>query len=305
MTPARSCKRPPLPRFAFILVLVLLSINGSTSSDALNVDFRSVVPDQHSCRRRRFWRSSPPCAPRIVSLPINVTDEDIHNSMMAYALEEARQAGAMGEVPIGAVVVREFTAQKRQQREKDLAVSISTPDENACARYFEVLSTGRNLVETKMDATAHAEIEAMKRASSRVQNWRLLNTTLYSTLEPCPMCLAAAQAFRCKLVVYGAPDLRLGAVETHIQLLQMAKHPYHNLEAIGGVREDQSASLLRDFFRSRRGRSKDSPSSAGTPSLKSPISGIMRKVNDFFGKIGGRRIQNVMGKLFGRRRSYR
>jgi tRNA(adenine34) deaminase len=96
----------------------------------------------------------------------------------------------------------------------------------------------------------------MKAAASQLGNWRLLNATLFSTLEPCPMCLAAAQAFRCKSVVYGAPDLRLGAVKTHIQLLEMAKHPYHEVEAIGGVLEEESAALLREFFRARRKQSE-------------------------------------------------
>ena len=148
----------------------------------------------------------------------------------------------MGEVPIGAIVVREI---------QPASVLSSRQENTTNVREFELLSTGRNLVETNSDASAHAELEALKLAASRIGNWRLLNTTLYSTLEPCPMCLSAAQAFRCKSVVYGAPDMRLGAVETYIKLLD-EKHPYHDVEAIGGILEEESADLLKNFFRRRR-----------------------------------------------------
>lgn len=192
----------------------------------------------------------------------DMPERDIHSEMMRYALEEARVAGQMGEVPIGAIVVREIQPGRETVLSSGNRSSQTTTNTNT--RQFELISTGRNLVETNTDASAHAELEAMKKAASRVGNWRLLNATLYSTLEPCPMCLAAAQAFRCKSVVYGAPDMRLGAVETHIRLLEN-KHPYHDVEAIGGVLAEESAAMLRDFFRRRRtqGRKKSSEFGSG------------------------------------------
>ena len=193
-------------------------------------------------------------------MPDDMPELDIHSEMMGYALEEARVAGQMGEVPIGAIVVREIQPGETVLSSGNRSSQTNT---NTNTRQFELISTGRNLVETNMDASAHAELEAMKKAASHVENWRLLNATLYSTLEPCPMCLAAAQAFRCKSVVYGAPDMRLGAVETHIRLLDN-KHPYHNVEAIGGVLAEESAAMLRDFFRRRRTQGRKKASEFGT-----------------------------------------
>jgi len=178
---------------------------------------------------------------------------------MKFALEEAREAGKMGEVPIGAVITREL------------------PSSDG-SRKFEIVSRGRNLVETRSDASAHAELQAMRKAALSMKNWRLLNTTLYSTLEPCPMCLAAAQAFRCKSVVYGAPDLRLGAVKTHIKLLEMAKHPYHDIEASGNVLEEESATMMKDFFRERRKQNRKGQKLLGGEE-KSMIRRILQTLN--------------------------
>ena len=218
---------------------------------------------RHHSLLHRVRRSSPPPKiepSRIISVPCDTPERDIHCKIMGYALEEARVAGQMGEVPIGAVVVRE---RQRGEAMQPSGGNLSQNTTNTKTRQFELISTGRNLVETNMDASAHAELEAMKKAASCVGNWRLLNATLYSTLEPCPMCLAAAQAFRCKTVVYGAPDMRLGAVETHIRLLDN-KHPYHDIEAIGGVLEEESAVMLRDFFRKRRTQGRKKASEFGT-----------------------------------------
>jgi tRNA(adenine34) deaminase len=148
---------------------------------------------------------------------------------MNQALEQARKASRKGEVPIGALVI---------QRNSDGT--------------FQELSRACNLVETKQDASAHAELLALRQAAKRTKNWRLFNTTLYSTLEPCPMCLAAIQAFRVSSIVYGAPDLRLGAIETHIRLLDFP-HPFHTIDSVvPGIQQNTSAELLRDFFRQRR-----------------------------------------------------
>jgi tRNA(adenine34) deaminase len=159
----------------------------------------------------------------------NTTSASTHSQFMELALDQARKAESNGEVPIGAVVV---------ERSQDGT--------------FNVLSAACNLVETTNDASAHAELLALRKAAKRTKNWRLLNTTLYTSLEPCPMCLAAAQAFRVSSIVYGAPDLRLGAIETHIKLLEV-EHPYHTIgEVVPGVLAEESAAMLKSFFRSRR-----------------------------------------------------
>ncbi len=198
------------------------------------------------------------------TLVINISDfitndEDemelhIHHKLMDRALDEAKTAGKLGEVPIGAIIVQEEIHQLN-------------PNE----RTFTILSKGQNQIETIHDASAHAELQAMRAASKNIQNWRLINTTLYTTLEPCPMCLSAAQAFRVSKIVYGAPDLRLGAVETHIRLLDVVKHPFHdNMEVLGGFRKEECGKILVDFFRERRKQSK----------TKKPEKGIEESVGD-------------------------
>lgn len=169
-----------------------------------------------------------------VRFPIGTSDETIHEYFMTKALEQARLAGKDGEVPIGAVIVRNTT------------IDIET------GWTFEIVSQDRNRVESCVDASAHAEMLAMRNAARLLMNWRLVNCTLYSTLEPCAMCLSACQAFRIQYLVYGAPDLRLGAVETNMRLLDI-KHPFHNItKVMSGINRDESGTLLKDFFRSRR-----------------------------------------------------
>ena len=144
---------------------------------------------------------------------------------MAIALDEARAAAARGEVPVGAVVVDAATG--------------------------AILSRAGNAVEASHDATAHAELRAMRAAALSVKNWRLQDATLYCTLEPCVVCLGAAYAFRIPSVVYGAPDHRMGAAGSWLDL-PAETHPFHALAIRGGVRADESARLLKDFFRDRR-----------------------------------------------------
>jgi len=190
---------------------------------------------------------------------INTTQR--HNQFMDLAMKQARKAERKGEVPIGAVVV---------ERRQDGS--------------FRVLSQAYNSMESSMDASAHAELLALQRAAKRVHNWRLLNATLYSTLEPCPMCLAAAQAFRVSGLVYGAPDLRLGAVETHMRLLDDYLHPSHRIEhVISGVMREESADLMRSFFRKRRKQPEKSQNKIGFGSkLSSMHSTVKRKLGKFF-----------------------
>ena len=161
---------------------------------------------------------------------------------MQLALVEARKAAKRGEVPIGAVVVRSL----------DHEIGEDTNKLEKCS--FQVLSRASNQVEERRDASAHAEILAMRKAATNNADasWRLLDTTLYTTVEPCVMCLSAAQAFRVGRIVYGAPDLRLGAIDTYANLLDQP-HPFHNIDhVVRGLHEYDSARLLRDFFRQQR-----------------------------------------------------
>lgn len=173
--------------------------------------------------RYSFWR------PNRVVFKNGESEQEINSYFMKLALHQASLAEAKGEVPIGALLVQEL-------------------DGNS----YRILSKAGNRVEQQHDASAHAELQVLRLGSRRLRNWRLLNTTLYSTLEPCPMCLSACQAFRLPRLVYGAPDLRLGAVETHMRLLDTT-HPFHNVSTvIKHVHAQESADMLRDFFRKRR-----------------------------------------------------
>ncbi|GAB0114575.1 tRNA-specific adenosine deaminase [Acidisoma sp. C75] len=144
--------------------------------------------------------------------------------MMEIALAEARAAAARGEVPVGAVVL----------------------DAQGL-----VLAAGGNETEAACDASAHAEMLAL-RAAARVRGSpRLADCTLVVTLEPCPMCAAAISAFRIRRLVFGAYDPKGGGVE-HGARIFAASSCHHAPEVIGGVRERECAALLRDFFQARR-----------------------------------------------------
>ena len=144
---------------------------------------------------------------------------------MAIALDEARAAASRGEVPVGAVVVDDTTG--------------------------TIIARAGNAVEASHDATAHAELRAMRAAAQSVQNWRLQDATLYCTLEPCVVCLGAAYAFRIPKIVYGAPDHRMGAAGSWLDLPKET-HPFHSLNIRGGVCAEESSKLLKDFFKERR-----------------------------------------------------
>lgn len=142
---------------------------------------------------------------------------------MQAALAEARAAGDAGEVPIGAAVVFEG----------------------------RVISTGQNSVLRRLDPTAHAEIVAMRGAAQVIGNYRLLGCTLYCTLEPCAMCAGALIHARVGRLVYAAPDPKAGACGS---VLTVLNHPQlnHQMPVEQGVLAEESAELLRNFFRDRR-----------------------------------------------------
>jgi tRNA(adenine34) deaminase len=144
-------------------------------------------------------------------------------SYMKEALKEAKRAFEQDEVPVGAVLV--------------------VGD--------RIVARGSNQVELLQDATAHAEMICISSGASDLANWRLLDATLYCTLEPCCMCLGAMFASRLKRLVYGAPDLRLGACGSWIDLLS-EKHPMHQVEVVSGVLQEEAAALMRAFFQKQR-----------------------------------------------------
>jgi tRNA(adenine34) deaminase len=147
---------------------------------------------------------------------------------MALALEDARAAAAMGEVPIGAVVVCDGA----------------------------VVSRGHNRRETDADPTAHAEMIAIREAAAKLGRWRLSECTVYVTLEPCPMCAGAMHAARIERLVYGAADPKAGAVGS-LYDLSCDERLNHRFEVERGVLEAESAALLRDFFARLRSRDRD------------------------------------------------
>jgi tRNA(adenine34) deaminase len=142
---------------------------------------------------------------------------------MIRALELARQAEAAGEVPVGAVIVHDG----------------------------ELIAEGWNQPISSSDPTAHAEIIALRQAGERLGNYRLLDTELYVTLEPCPMCVGAMLHARVKRVIYAATDPKTGALGGAYDLLNSVGHN-HSFEVTKGVMEEQSRAMLQTFFRERR-----------------------------------------------------
>jgi tRNA(adenine34) deaminase len=148
---------------------------------------------------------------------------EVHGTMMLRAIEQARQAMTIDEVPVGAVVYKGN----------------------------EVLAEAHNLRESEKDPTAHAEIIALRAAAKKVGTWRLDGCGIVVTLEPCPMCAGALVNSRIDELVYGATDPKMGCVDTLYQLCNDQKFN-HRLETTGGVMADECVRLLREFFEARR-----------------------------------------------------
>ena len=147
-----------------------------------------------------------------------MTDHDF----MGVALELAAQAAAEGEVPVGCVITRGD----------------------------EIVGRGRNRREQDKTALAHAEIEAIAEACRNLGGWRLWECTLYVTLEPCPMCAGAIINARIPRVVYGASDQKFGAVGSVCSLFSMDFNHHPRVES--GIREEEAAALMTEFFRNLR-----------------------------------------------------
>ena len=142
---------------------------------------------------------------------------------MDLALEEARRAGALDEVPVGAVVVLEG----------------------------RVIGRGRNRMIADRDPTAHAEVVAIRAAAEAAGNYRLVGAALYTTIEPCAMCCGAALHARIGRLVYGAADPKTGAARTLYRLLEDSRLN-HQVAVVAGVRGVECGALLAEFFHKKR-----------------------------------------------------
>ncbi len=147
-----------------------------------------------------------------------------HQIWMNQAIALAREAGAIGEIPVGAVIVN---------------------------KAGEAIATGVNRKERDQDPTAHAEIVAIRSAARVLRDWHLTGCTLYVTLEPCPMCAGAILQSRLNTLVYGADDPKAGAIRT-VANLPDSPVSFHKLEAIGGICEQECQELLQSWFKNLR-----------------------------------------------------
>lgn len=150
-------------------------------------------------------------------------ESDFDRRFMLEALEEAKRAFDLREVPIGAVAVQEG----------------------------KVIARAFNQVESLKDASAHAELLCLRKAAEVLGRWRLFDVTLYSTLEPCCMCAGALFSFRIQRLVWGALDIRQGADGSFVSLFAQ-KHPIHEFPVTRGVLSEDSSQLMKTFFQKRR-----------------------------------------------------
>ncbi len=153
------------------------------------------------------------------------------NEYMTAALEEAKKAFELGEVPVGAVVVKDG----------------------------EIIARAHNLTETSKDPTAHAEVLAIREAARVLGGWRLIGCDLYVTVEPCSMCAGAIVWSRVERLFYGAKDPKAGAAGSLFDIPGDARLN-HNPEVTGGVMEEECSAIVKDFFRALRTRNSKYPS---------------------------------------------
>ncbi|BEP30438.1 tRNA adenosine(34) deaminase TadA [Helicovermis profundi] len=142
---------------------------------------------------------------------------------MKEAIIEAKKAYKLGEVPIGAVIVKNG----------------------------EIIARSFNKKEIKKDPTSHAEIEVIKEATSKLNSWRLTDCDIYVTLEPCLMCSGAIYQSRIRRLVYGAKDIKMGMVESNLKVLDYDKLNHH-VDVISGILEDECSELIKTFFKELR-----------------------------------------------------
>jgi len=157
----------------------------------------------------------------VVTQPISNSS---YREAMNAALDQARQAGEAGDVPVGAVLL----------------------DESGM-----IVAADHNRRETLKDPTAHAEMLVLSRRAREIESWRLVGHTLVVTLEPCAMCAGASVLSRLDRIVYGAADLKAGAVWSLYNIPQ-DRRLNHRVDVVDGILEEESASLLKDYFTERR-----------------------------------------------------
>jgi tRNA(adenine34) deaminase len=187
------------------------------------VEQARAAQDEARHSRKRAWLARAAAAIEVTETDALPPPSGVDATFMALALDQAYNGWAMGEVPVGALVVRDG----------------------------QVLATAFNQPIANHDPTAHAEIQAMRAASTLIGNYRLAGCTLYVTLEPCAMCAGAIQHARLARLVYGARDPKTGACGSVVDLFAEAKLNHHT-EVVGGVLAERCGRLLSDFFAERR-----------------------------------------------------
>jgi len=165
---------------------------------------------------------------------MRTNDQDHH--YMQLALQQAALASAIGEVPIGAVLVHKG----------------------------DVLAAAHNYREVSQDPTAHAEMMVIRKAAEQLHTWRLTETTLYVTLEPCPMCAGAIVQSRITRLVFGAWDPKAGACGSIFDI-PAERRLNHRVEIVGGMLEQESQALLQEFFRPLRRKTSEREESRTKP----------------------------------------
>lgn len=147
----------------------------------------------------------------------------LDEKFMLEALKEAKKSELLDEVPVGAIIVKDN----------------------------KIIARGHNLREKSVDPTCHAEIVAIRKACKKLNSWRLEDCTIYVTIEPCSMCAGTLLWTRIKKIVYGAKDLKGGALGSSYNLFDV-KNINHHPEVVGGVLEEKCSSIISSFFRNKR-----------------------------------------------------
>lgn len=148
---------------------------------------------------------------------------NLDEKYMKVALKEAQKAALLDEVPVGAIIVQNG----------------------------KIIAKAHNLREKSNDPTSHAEINAIRKASKKLNSWRLDKAAIYMTIEPCSMCAGTLLQCRIARIVYGAKDPKGGAIESSLRLFE-SKNINHHPEILGGVLEDECSSIISNYFKSKR-----------------------------------------------------